>query len=271
LQVISGWLLIQARKGLAGGEQVSYAELNDRSIRLANLLGSLGLAVGDSFAVLAENHVRYFELYWAAARSGLYMTPLNSRLAAEEVAYQVNDSRAKVFIATIAMAEGAQEVLELIDPAVRKFMIGGTAAGFESYEDAIAGASPAQPEYQPLGDAMLYSSGTTGRPKGIKRPLRDLQIDDPGTGGSLLMLTPGADSSLVYLNPPNWPVTRGYLVEIEGDPDVTVTIGPPAGHFDGAVTTAMPCVNAIPMVCAAAPGLLNQGELPLVHGSLFTH
>jgi hypothetical protein len=68
---------------------------------------------------------------------------------------------------------------------------------------------------------------------------------------------------------PNWPVTRGYLVEIEGDPDVTVTIGPPAGHFDGAVTTAMPCVNAIPMVCAAAPGLLNQGELPLVHGSLF--
>jgi long-chain acyl-CoA synthetase len=66
----------------AAGEHISYAELNDRSIRLANLLGDSGLARGDSFAVLAENHVRYYELYWAAVRAGYYVTtPPKSRTA----------------------------------------------------------------------------------------------------------------------------------------------------------------------------------------------
>jgi long-chain acyl-CoA synthetase len=183
------------------GEQVSYAELNDRSIRLANLLGSLGLGVGDAFAVLAENHVRFFELYWAARRSGRYLVPVSTRLAAEEIAYQVSDSQAKVFIVTLAMAERAGQVRDLIDPAIPCLMIDGVADGFARYEEAIAGASARQPDDQPCGDAMLYSSGTTGRPKGIRRPLRDMRADDPAAGLGLLMLTPGADESLVYLNP----------------------------------------------------------------------
>jgi len=66
---------------------------------------------------------------------------------------------------------------------------------------------------------------------------------------------------------PDWPVTRGYLVEIDGDPHVRLKIESPDGHLDGAVTTAMPCVNAIPAVCAAAPGIVNQADLPFVRGA----
>lgn len=185
----------------ATGEHVSYAELNDRSVRLANLLRESGLVPGDSFAVLAENHVRYFELYWAALRAGYYVTFVNSHFAAEEVAYQITDSNSKLFISTRQMADLAQGALERIGPSVHRLMIDGTAAGFPSYAGAIAGAPAQQPRHQPRGEAMLYSSGTTGRPKGIKRPLRDVQVDDPSAAVTLLSLTPGADSSAVYLSP----------------------------------------------------------------------
>lgn len=66
---------------------------------------------------------------------------------------------------------------------------------------------------------------------------------------------------------PDWPVTRGYLIEIEGDPDVRVKLESPSGHLDGATTTAMPCVNAVPAVCAAPPGIVNQMALPFVCGA----
>jgi 2,4-diaminopentanoate dehydrogenase len=66
---------------------------------------------------------------------------------------------------------------------------------------------------------------------------------------------------------PDWPVTRGYVIEIEGEPNVRLKLEPPDGHFDGSVTTAMPCVNAIPAVCAAPPGIVNQTDLPFVRGA----
>jgi acyl-CoA synthetase (AMP-forming)/AMP-acid ligase II len=185
----------------ATGEQISYAELNDRSIRLANLLRDFGLVRGDTFAVLAENHLRYFELFWAALRAGYYVTFVNSHFAAEEVAYQITDSNSKAVISTRCMADTAQRAVERIDPSVRRLMIDGTVDGFGSYEQALAGASARQSLRQPRGEAMLYSSGTTGRPKGIKRPLRDVEVDDPSATVALLSLTPGADSSLVYLSP----------------------------------------------------------------------
>ena len=61
---------------------------------------------------------------------------------------------------------------------------------------------------------------------------------------------------------PNWPVTHGYVIEIEGEPGVRCRLEPLGEHFDGTVTTAMPVVNAIPTVCAAPPGIVNQMELP---------
>lgn len=183
------------------GEQVSYAELNDRSTRFANLLRGYGLVTGDTFAVLAENHVRYFELYAAALRAGFYVTFINSHFTPEEAAYQISDSGARVLVASFGKAETAQAAAGLVGPAVRTLMFDGTAGGFESYEDALAGASPQRPARQPRGEAMVYSSGTTGRPKGIKRPLRGNEVDDPADSFALLQLAPGADESVVYLNP----------------------------------------------------------------------
>jgi acyl-CoA synthetase (AMP-forming)/AMP-acid ligase II len=183
------------------GEQISYAELDDRSIRLANLLGEFGLVRGDTFAVLAENHIRYFELYWAAARAGYYVTFVNRHFAAEEIAYQITDSNSKVFITTRLMADSAARAVELIDSPLPRLMIDGTTDGFAPYEQSLAASSARVPLRQPRGEAMLYSSGTTGRPKGIRRPLRDVEIDDPGAAGTLMSLCPGADSSVVYLNP----------------------------------------------------------------------
>jgi long-chain acyl-CoA synthetase len=88
---------------MGSGEMITYKELDDRSAQLAQLLHARGLRRGDHIAILAENHVRYFETYWAALRSGLYVTAVNRYLKADEAAYLVNDSGAVALIATAAM------------------------------------------------------------------------------------------------------------------------------------------------------------------------
>ena len=169
------------------GEIVTYAELDARSNQLAQLWYGLGLRPGDHVAILAENTPRYFEVYWAAVRSGLYLTAINRFLSAEEAAYLVNDSGSTSLVTTRAMADTAQAMLSHVPDCAHRFMMDGVVDGFESYEDAV-GARPAERlADQPRGDVMLYSSGTTGRPKGIKRPLSGKQVDeDAALGISLL-------------------------------------------------------------------------------------
>ncbi len=187
----------------ATGEIVTYRELDDRSNQLARWLQDAGLAPGDHVALLAENHVRYFEVLWAALRSGLYLTAVNWHLAPEEAAYLVNDSGSTVLIATASLSETASGMFEYLDDCPRRLMIDGVVDGFESYESALSSV-PAEPlTEQPAGDVMLYSSGTTGRPKGIRRPLSGLEIDDPSRTGisSLERFLLGMDDSSVYLSP----------------------------------------------------------------------
>jgi long-chain acyl-CoA synthetase len=185
------------------GQVTTYRELDDASARLAQLLYARGLRPGDKIALLAENHPRYFEVYWAALRSGFYLTAVNRYLSPEEAAYLVNDSGATALISTAALAKTAVDLLDLVPDCTIRLMMDGPAPGFESYEDAVAGY-PAEPlAHQPRGDVMLYSSGTTGRPKGIRRPLKTKQIDDPSNAGvsslERAMLGMGADS--IYLCP----------------------------------------------------------------------
>jgi long-chain acyl-CoA synthetase len=185
------------------GERISFRELDERSIQLARLLHERGLRPGDRIALLAENHPRYFEVYWAALRSGLYLTAVNRYLAPDEAAYLVNDSASTAFIATTAKAPTASAVLELIPGCPLRLMMDGAIEGFEPYEELVA-AQPVTPlDDQPRGDVMLYSSGTTGRPKGIKRALTGLQIDDPTAPGMSPMLRQlfGMDEDSVYLCP----------------------------------------------------------------------
>ena len=158
------------------GEVVTYRELDERSNRLARLLWAQGLRPGDHIAIFADNHPRFFEVFWAAARSGLYFTTVNRYLQADEAAYIVNDCGATAFVASHAKADVAAEVVGLIPDCPLRLMWDGTVPGYESYEERLADHPPAPLERQPLGETMLYSSGTTGRPKGIKRPLSGADV-----------------------------------------------------------------------------------------------
>jgi fatty-acyl-CoA synthase len=158
------------------GARVTYAELNERSIRLANFLRAQGLKRGDHIAILMENNLRYAEVVWAAFRSGLYLTAVNRYLPPDDTAYIVNDCMAKAIVSSYDRREIVAPVGPLIPNCQIRLMVDGTIDGWASYEDAIAAASPAPLAEEPMGDSMLYSSGTTGRPKGILRPLPDMTV-----------------------------------------------------------------------------------------------
>lgn len=183
------------------GETVTYRQLDDRSNQLAQLLRQRGLGPGDVIAIFMENNARYLEMCWAAQRSGLYYTAISSRLTAPEVAYIAKDCGARAFLTCRALAEVAAEVLPQVAAAGVRLMVGGAAPGFEPYEEVV-GAQPAQPlAEQTEGADMLYSSGTTGRPKGVKVALRQEPL---GTSGALLMLVQGLyglTQDSVYLSP----------------------------------------------------------------------
>ncbi len=187
------------------GDLQTYRELDERSIRLARLLRAHGLGRGDAVAFIAQNHVHYLEVVWAALRSGLYLTAVNWHLAPAEAAYLVTDSGAKALITTKRFGELAAEIAQLVPAACGlKLMMDGTEEGFESYEDAIATESTEPLAEQPRGDVMLYSSGTTGRPKGIRRPLSGTNVDDAPVGGGISMMGRflfRMDENSIYLCP----------------------------------------------------------------------
>jgi len=156
----------------ASGRRISYRELNEASIRFARVLHDCGLRRGDHFAVLLENHPAYFEIVWAGMRAGLYITAVNAHLTAAEAGYIIDDCGAKVLITSAALSDLAQALVELTPGVERRFMVDGAMPGHDSYEAAVAEVAEATPlEEQSRGMVMLYSSGTTGRPKGIKFPL----------------------------------------------------------------------------------------------------
>jgi fatty-acyl-CoA synthase len=177
------------------GETVTYRELDERADRLARLWWDRGLRRGDHVAILMQNHPRWFDAVWAALRSGLYYTPVNWHLTAPEVAYIVEDCGARSVVASSAMAAQAAELDVEVPLAV-----GGGIDGWEDYEEAIA-AHPATPlAERPEGAGMFYSSGTTGRPKGILFPLPNRSIDDENPLARYRSpMTCGPDS--VYLSP----------------------------------------------------------------------
>src|ERR1700730_7024080 len=122
------------------GETLSYAELDRRSVQLAHVLHDTGLRPGGAVARLTENSLRAFEVYWAALRSGLYITAVNYRLKPDEVAYIVNDSGAVALI-TSAEQVATAEAITSRTPGVRlRLAFGGLVAGHARYEQAVAAA-----------------------------------------------------------------------------------------------------------------------------------
>jgi long-chain acyl-CoA synthetase len=155
------------------GEAVTYAELEARSNRLAHLLRRLGLQPLDHYAVFMENNSRYLEACGAGERSGLYFTCVNSYLTAGELAYILNNSASRVLITSTAKLDVAREALREC-PKVELCLVAdgsGESGRIVGLGEATAGLPATPIPDECIGTAMLYSSGTTGRPKGILRPL----------------------------------------------------------------------------------------------------
>ncbi|HJG80898.1 MAG TPA: acyl-CoA synthetase [Brevibacterium senegalense] len=183
------------------GQTLTYQQLEERSLRLANAFRDRGLVPRDHVAVVAENRLEIVEALWAALRTGTLITAVNRHLTAEEAAYIVHDCGAKALLLSGEL-ETADELAGLCADVPQRIGIGRTPDGFERYEDVLAAASAVKPEREPRGDDMLYSSGTTGRPKGILPAPRELDISSPEV--PLIQLFTqvfGFDSDTVYLSP----------------------------------------------------------------------
>ncbi|KEQ52644.1 acyl-CoA synthetase [Sphingobium chlorophenolicum] len=184
-----------------GGRTVTYGELDARSNQGAHLFRSLGLKPGDAIALCLENTPAFLEIAWAAQRSGLYFVAVSTKLQADEVAYILTDSGAKLFVTSAAMGDLPGQLLarrlDLIHFALGEAM--------EGYRDFLAerAAQPATPVAdEQAGFDMLYSSGTTGRPKGIKpRAIAGEPITTPDPMTVALAETYGATADSVYFGP----------------------------------------------------------------------
>src|SRR3954453_23767828 len=185
------------------GETLTFGEYEARSNRMAHLFRETGLRAGDHIPIFMENNLRMLEIEGGAERTGLYFTCINSYLAPDEVAYIVNDSQSKVVISSRAKREIAIQLPALCPNVDRWIMVDVDAEDgpFESYEPTVA-KYPATPvDDERLGAAMLYSSGTTGQPKGILRPLPDARPSDPLPVMEFAKFLLGLREGMTFLNP----------------------------------------------------------------------
>ncbi|GAB2716130.1 acyl-CoA synthetase [Nocardia thraciensis] len=161
------------------GREVSYAELAAQADRFARGLRARGLRTGDVLVSMVHNTAEALAVYFAAYQAGLYIVAVNWHLTGPEVAYILGDSEAKAFVADerfAAAARGAADEAKV--PADARFSV-GSVDGFRPLEELGAGES-GRPDARTTGAPMLYTSGTTGRPKGVRRPLTGADPDVVG-------------------------------------------------------------------------------------------
>jgi long-chain acyl-CoA synthetase len=163
------------------GEAVSAGELAAQSNRLVHAMRSLGVQRGDAIAAMVPNGREMVELYLAAFQSGCYLTPINQNLTSAEAAYILADCQAKVFFTHQRYADAALAAAEQAGLDDSRRVVAGEAPGFVPYSKFTRDASDAPPEGRTAGQVMNYTSGTTGRPKGVRRRLMDFDPDMVGS------------------------------------------------------------------------------------------
>ena len=147
----------------------TFAELDAAANRLVRVLRDAGLASGDAVALLCPNRPEFVEVVAACARGGFRLTPVNWHLTGEEAAYIVDDCEARALVAHASLAPVAVEARLGAAALTTALSIGGAVDGFDDYADAVASRSPDPLDDPSPGGSMLYTSGTTGRPKGVYR------------------------------------------------------------------------------------------------------
>jgi acyl-CoA synthetase (AMP-forming)/AMP-acid ligase II len=181
----------------------TFAELDAGANRLSHLLRAAGVQPGDHVAICMENHDRYLEVVWGCHYAGAVYTCASSRLTSAELAYIVNDCAAKVFITSGHKAEQASEIVAETPGVGLRLMLDGVISGHESYEAAVASQpSSPLPGERVAGMDMLYSSGTTGQPKGVTRAFEPRPLESTPSGVMpLLQMLFAASADSVYLSP----------------------------------------------------------------------
>jgi long-chain acyl-CoA synthetase len=148
----------------------TYAELNARANQLARALRRRGVTTGQSVGLVSANRPEFAETYGATNRSGLRLTPINWHLTGEEIAYILNDCEATAFVADARFGPAAADAARVAPNLIARLAVGGPIDGFDDYEMALSAEDPSDIDDPSMGRTMLYTSGTTGRPKGVDRP-----------------------------------------------------------------------------------------------------
>lgn len=184
------------------GEVRTYAEIDAASVRLARALRARGLRTGDHLALMVDNEPAFFDVVWAAMRTGLFVTPVNWHLTGAEAGYIVEDCDATAFVVAAGLADVIDAMTaEQVASVEVRLAVGGDVDGFERLEDLVADTGPGPVPDEHDGGWMFYSSGTTGRPKGILPPPSPAALGAPSFLTRMLTGLFGFDADTVYLSP----------------------------------------------------------------------
>ena len=183
------------------GESMTYKELDDKANRLAQLFHAAGLRPGDHMSFCMENRIDFLAIAWGAHYAGLYYTAASSRLTTEELGYILEDSNSRAFITSPYKAESIAGLGDVLGKIETKLVVGGELPGFDDFDSAIAKYDPTPLPDRKEAQPMLYSSGTTGRPKGVTPAMTDTPL---GAADGLTMMTKflfGGSENSIYLSP----------------------------------------------------------------------
>ena len=180
------------------GACVSYRELDERSNQTAQMFRAIGLQSGDHISIMCQNHSRFLELVWGAHRAGLYYTPISWHATADEVSYIVEDAGSKAIFISSRFAGIAETVRSEGSECIAQFSMFNDIPGYLSYESERSKHDVVPISDQTSGSDMLYTSGTTGKPKGVRFPLTGQPVDfaDPN---ELMFRAAGYDEDCVAM------------------------------------------------------------------------
>jgi acyl-CoA synthetase (AMP-forming)/AMP-acid ligase II len=182
-------------------EVITNIQLEERANKCAHMFRDMDLKIGDHLTIFMENNRHFLEICCAASRAGLVYTPISSYLKISEIEYIVNNSRAKMFITSEAKSDSASKLIDLTPNVETRIMVGEVKDGYISYGEKIAQYPDTPIEDQMAGRDMLYSSGTTGRPKGVKMVYEPLPYGEITNGGKILIGLFKINKKTVYLSP----------------------------------------------------------------------